>query len=116
MQLILWQEMSQNVLNLDIIFRPGHTFSEVIHMAKQGMARPDWTHTHPKNSAPPVPQIQGKAKSGKEKAKPIIPETGGPAQKVFHERPISNAYRELDTDLARDNLENDQTFADLQDL
>ena len=32
------------------------------------------------------------------------------------ERPISQAYPELDTDLARDNLENDLSAADLQDL
>ena len=32
------------------------------------------------------------------------------------EWPISNAYRELDNDLARDNLENDIPYADLQDL
>ena len=32
------------------------------------------------------------------------------------ERPISEAYREIDNDLARDNLENDIPFADLQDL
>lgn len=32
-------------------------------MAKQGMSRPDWTHTHPKNEVPPVPQLQGKAKT-----------------------------------------------------
>ena len=40
-------------------------------MAKQGMKRPDWTHTKPKNEQPPVPEIQGKAKRTKEKAKPI---------------------------------------------
>ncbi len=85
-------------------------------MAKQGMARPDWTKTHPKNEVSPVPQIQGKAKSGKEKAKPIITGTEGASQKVFHQRPISKAYREIDTDLARDNLENDIPLADLQDL
>ena len=85
-------------------------------MAKQGMARPDWTE-RPRNDAPPVPQIQGKAKSGKEKAKPIIAGTGGPSQEVWHERPIPRkAYREIDTDLARDNLENDIPAADLQDL
>lgn len=39
-------------------------------MAKQGMARPDWTKK-PKNEAPPVPEIQGKAKRTKEKANPI---------------------------------------------
>ncbi|MCF2616684.1 hypothetical protein JQM68_05690 [Oscillibacter valericigenes] len=54
-------------------------------MAKKGMARPDWTHTQPRNDAPSVPLIQGKAKHGKEKAKPIIPGTGGPDMKVYHE-------------------------------
>ena len=86
-------------------------------MAKKGMARPDWTQTHPKNTDPPVPQIQGKAKSGKEKARPIVAGTIGANQKVWHEqRPISEAHGIIDTDLARDNLENDIPFADLQDL
>ncbi len=86
-------------------------------MAKKGMARPDWTQLHPKNSAPPVPQIQGKAKTGKEKAKPIIAGTQGPQLKVYHEKPIpEDAYGVIDTDLARDNLENDIPYADLQDL
>lgn len=85
-------------------------------MAKKGMARPDWTHTRPRNSTPPVPEIQGKAKHGKVKANPIIPGTSGPEMKVFHERPIpSNIYPEIDTDLARDNLENDIPAADLED-
>lgn len=39
-------------------------------MAKQGMKRP-MIRTHPKNTAEPVPEIQGKAKSGKKKANPI---------------------------------------------
>lgn len=52
-------------------------------MPKQGMARPDWTKA-PKNDAPPVPAIQGKAKCGKEKANPIIPGTDGPGTKVYH--------------------------------
>lgn len=38
-------------------------------MAKQGMKRP--ATNRPKSDFPPVPEIQGKAKSGKEKAKPI---------------------------------------------
>ena len=84
-------------------------------MAKQGMARPDWTKLHPKNEAY-VPQIQGKAKSGKKKANPIIAETSGASLKVWHEKPISNAHGIIDTDLARDNLENDIPFADLQEL
>ena len=85
-------------------------------MAKQGMARPDWTKLHPRNEQSPVPQIQGKAKSGKKKANPIIAETMGAQQKVWHEKPISDVYRAIDTDLARDNIENDLTMADLQDL
>ena len=86
-------------------------------MAKQGMKRPDWTETRPRNEVSPVPQIQGKAKSGKKKANPIVAGTYGAQQKVYHtERPISQAYRQIDTDLARDNLENDIPYADLQDL
>lgn len=81
------------------------------------MARPDWTKTHLRNEAPAVPQIQGRAKSGKEKAKPIIAGTSGPNLKVFHERPIpEDVYPVIDNDLARDNVENDMTTADLQDL
>lgn len=37
-------------------------------MAKQGMKRPEYTHPHPKNLVPPVPELQGKAKRAKEKA------------------------------------------------
>ena len=85
-------------------------------MAKQGMARPDWTKLHPKNEQGSVPIIQGKAKSGKKKANPIIAETMGAEQKVWHEKTTSKAYRALDNDLATDNLENDMTMADLQDL
>lgn len=85
-------------------------------MAKQGMKRPDVTKTHPKNTVSPVPQIQGKARSGREKAAPIIAGTMGAQQKVWHEKPIPKAHGIIDTDLARDNLENDMTFADLQDL
>ena len=32
------------------------------------------------------------------------------------DKPISNAHKEFDTDLARDNLENNIPAADLQDL
>lgn len=89
--------------------------SEVITMAKKGMKRPDLTEKPGK--MPLVPQLQGKAKSGKEKANPIIAGTAGAEQKVWHpERPISVAHGFIDTDLARDNLENDLPLADLQDL
>lgn len=85
-------------------------------MAKQGMKRPQITDRKQKNDLPPVPQIQGKAKTGGKKANPIIAGTSGPSQKVYHQRPISRSYNVLDNDLARDNLENDIPFADLQDL
>lgn len=58
-------------------------------MAKQGMARPDWTHTHPRNDVPPVPEIQGKAKHTKEKTHPIVAKTSSPKLKVFHTKPSS---------------------------
>ena len=32
------------------------------------------------------------------------------------ERPIASLYPVIDTDLARDNIENDLSFADLQDM
>jgi len=53
-------------------------------MAKQGMKRPERTHEKPHNDMPPVPQIQGKAKTGKERAKPIIGGTEGGDVKVWH--------------------------------
>ena len=91
-------------------------------MSKQGMNRPDRTHTQPRNDVAPVPEIQGKAKHGKDHVKPIIAGTVSPNQKVFHsvphsvEKAISKVYPVIDNDLARDNVENDITAADLQDL
>lgn len=91
-------------------------------MAKKGMKRPDVTHTQPHNTAPAVPEIQGKAKHSKAHVNPIITGTTAPSQKVFHSRPhsvdkpIASVYSTIDTDLARDNLENDITAADLQDM
>ena len=53
---------------------------ELYRMAKAGMRRPDPKDPHgtesnrkthiPKNTVPPVPEIQGKAKTGKDKAGP----------------------------------------------
>lgn len=89
-------------------------------MAKQGMKRPETKRT--KKQMLPVPEIQGKAKHGKTKAASIISGTSTPSQKVFHtvpfekEKPISDLYKEIDNDLARDNVENDLTAADLQDM
>jgi hypothetical protein len=38
-------------------------------MAKKGMKRPEINHN--KNQVPPVPELQGRPKTSKEKAKPI---------------------------------------------
>ena len=94
-------------------------------MAKKGMKRPEITQGKPKNEAAAVPEIQGAAKHGNKHANPIIAGTEPPSQKVYHtkpyadgaeERPISGVYPVIDNDLARDNVENDMTAADLQDL
>jgi len=87
-------------------------------MAKKGMKRIE--PKHEKNPFPSVPIINGKAKSGKVKANPLIPGTEG---KVYHGIPhgedsISPAFRAIDNDLAAENMTNDfdMTTADLQDL
>ena len=87
-------------------------------MPKKGMKRPERTHVKPRNEQAVVPEIQGKAKSGKEKANPIVSGTTGGNLKVYHtEKPIpADIYPAIDTDLGRDNIENDIPYADLQDL
>lgn len=87
-------------------------------MAKKGMKRPEFEHE--KNTVPPVPIINGKAKSGKEKANPLIAGAGG---KVYHgvphgEAKIPSVFPAIDNDLAVENFTNDfdMTAADLQDL
>ncbi len=90
-------------------------------MSKKGMKRPE-IRTHSKNNVAPVPELQGRAKLSNERANPIIAGTESPELKVYHakphsgEKPIASVYKEIDTDLARDNLENDITAADLQDM
>lgn len=52
----------------------------------------------------------------KESIRPVFAETAGAKQQIWQEDPIPGVYGILDNDLARDNLENDIPFADLQDL
>lgn len=40
-------------------------------MAKQGMKRPQPAQERPRNEVPPVPQLQGKAKTAGKKARPV---------------------------------------------
>ena len=90
----------------------------IFSMAKKGMKRPDRAHTQPRNQLDPVPELQGKAKHTKDKAAPVVSGTGGSKQKVYHtDKPIpADVYPVIDTDLARDNLENDLPAAVLSDL
>jgi hypothetical protein len=87
-------------------------------MAKKGMKRPERTHTQPENQTDPVPELQGKAKHTKKRANPIVTGNFSTDQKVFQaERPIpAGIYPVIDTDLGRDNLENDLPAADREDL
>ena len=90
-------------------------------MAKQGMKRIDRTHKKPKNDFPPVPEIEGKAKHSKAKVNPIIAGTKAPSQKVYHsssqkQNNGKNTFFVIDTDLAVDNLLNDLSAADRQDI
>ena len=85
-------------------------------MAKKGMKRPERTHTKEKNTSAAVPELQGKQKSGRQSAKPIVSGTDAPAQKVWHTENKDNStdrYEVFDSDLARENLENDTPAADL---
>ena len=46
-----------------------------------------------------------------------VPKTSRRNKRIkINEEPISNVYPVIDTDLARDNIENDLTAADKQDL
>ena len=84
-------------------------------MAKQGMKRPQIHKGPPKNNGF-VPELQGKQKTGKEKARPVVSGTMGAELKVWHEKSVPDAYGAIDNDLAQDNLENDIPLADLQDI
>ena len=66
---------------------------------------------------PPVPELLGKAKNSSRPANPARSGTSGPHHKMSHaERPISKAYPVIGNDLARNNVENDLSAADVQDL
>lgn len=84
-------------------------------MAIRKLDNDDFIYEYPQGR-PYIPQMRGRAKSN-----PIISDTD--PVKVYHippdkrgDKEISEVYPEIDTDLARDNLENDLTAADMQDL
>lgn len=91
-------------------------------MAKKDMKR--YYPQHPKNDVEPVPEISGKAKSGKVKASLVLKEEEIPYVKSYHAVPFTNAneippaFTAIDNDLAVENIESDfdMTAADLQDF
>ncbi len=91
-------------------------------MAKKGMKR--YYPKHEKNDVAPVPEMSGKVKSGKAKAKPIISGETVPFIRSYHAVPFTNmneippVFGAVDNDLAVENMKNDfdMTAADLQDF
>lgn len=84
-------------------------------MEKKDIKRPDYTDRT--IGDPPVPEIRAEAKNGEKHKNPVVTGTNGTDMKVCHnEKPISDVYAVIDNDLARDNIENDMTEADLQGL
>ena len=69
--------------------KTGYNYFGGDSMAKQGMSRPEWTHTQPRNEVTPVPEIQGKAKSDSKKARIIVADTKSAEFKVYHTKPHS---------------------------
>lgn len=81
-------------------------------MAKKGMKRPDDTKVKNINEEKVVPELQGKAKNSSKKTNPIV-EDSSDEYKVWHdEKPIPSVYKDIDNDLAVENLENDIPEAD----
>ena len=75
-------------------------------MSKKGMKRPERTHSKERNKDAAVPELDGKAKNSKKKANPVIEDSSG-EYKVWHEeKPIPSVYKDIDNDLAVENLEN----------
>ena len=81
-------------------------------------------HPRPKSTkdAPLIPEVQRNINE-KEKDNSGDDEVDDPTlDNIYHddpnliERPISDVYPVIDTDLARDNVENDLSDADFQDL
>ncbi len=74
-------------------------------MAKAGMRRPNPKEPHgtesnhkghvSKNAVPPVPLLQGDAKHGKAKARPIIEDGSDYPSKVYHAGKSAGAEEEI---------------------
>ncbi len=69
--------------------------------------------------------LHGKNKRSDRKRDPIITEPDIPSLELFHEKllassqiekPVTDVYDVFDNDLARDNMENDLTAAEIEDL
>lgn len=86
-------------------------------MAKNDQKRPDRKHTQQPNDAPREPEIQYETKHSRIDANTITSGYAAPHRNGNNtDEPVSDVYPAIDTDLGRDNLENDLTAADKQDL
>lgn len=81
-------------------------------MATQAKKDSKHAQKSPHNKKKDCPMLAGSPLSAKETHQNTSPSTTNRTL----EKPISQAYKGLDTDLARDNLEGDTPAADLQDL
>lgn len=79
--------------------------------------RPGRKPDRPQNDLSPVPEIRYETKHGKVDAQTITAGKTAPRRDDRAKgKPVSDVYPAIDTDLARDNVENDLTAADKQDL
>ncbi|MDD6262475.1 MAG: hypothetical protein PUA83_05245 [Clostridiales bacterium] len=86
-------------------------------MKKQENSRMESRNGRMENEASGEAKVRGRAGAEKAKARLITAKDCEMRSKSPREKEVNReVYGAIDTDLARDNLENDVTFADRQDL
>lgn len=81
-------------------------------MAIQNKNKAKQTKSSPHSKEKDSPMLAGSPLSAQKAYQEAVPAAANRAA----EKPISKAYKGLDTDLARDNLENDIPDADMHDI
>ncbi|MBQ7974598.1 MAG: hypothetical protein IJ300_02795 [Clostridia bacterium] len=90
-------------------------------MSEQSSKKIKQPKTKSTNDAPLYPEVQRNIESGNTKYK-SSDEDDEDTERIYFDQPnlserhISDIYPVIDNDLARDNIENDLSSADLQDL
>ena len=86
-------------------------------MKKQESSRRESPNSRTENNASGKAKVRGSAGAETAKARLITAKDCETRSKPLREKTVGKEiYSTIDTDLARDNLENDLTFADRQDL